>query len=133
MRLLAAENFPRASIEALRTAGHDVVSIADEASGSSDRLVLGVAKSSERVIITFDRDFGDLVYRQGQEGWPGIVLLRFVPHHPLEPAELLLAAIAEGAVLEGFFNVLTPSGLRQRRLPRATKAECDGAEDRLFD
>ena len=58
MRFLADENFPSAAVAALEKAGHDVVWIGAAAPGSSDLDVLAWAAREERVLLTFDKDFG---------------------------------------------------------------------------
>jgi predicted nuclease of predicted toxin-antitoxin system len=60
MRFLANENVPRTAIEALRAAGNDVVWIRVDAPGSSDPEVLARAAREERILLTFDKDFGEL-------------------------------------------------------------------------
>jgi len=62
LRFLADENIPIASVEALRGAGHDVVAVAEVAQGASDRAVLRIACDESRLLVTFDRDFGALVF-----------------------------------------------------------------------
>ena len=61
MQFLANENFPRASIRRLRAMGHDVASVLECAPGANDRQVLVKATSGKRVILTFDRDYGEMV------------------------------------------------------------------------
>ena len=65
MRLLANENFPLRAVEALRLAGEDVVWVRTESPGISDHDVLARAVSEDRVLITFDKDFGELAVRHG--------------------------------------------------------------------
>ena len=72
MRLLADENIPLPSVDALRAAGHDVVSMTQEAPGTPDLEVLRRAQAEQRLLLTFDRDFGELVYARG-EGAPHLV------------------------------------------------------------
>lgn len=118
LRLLADENLPLPSIQALRSAGHDVVSVAEEAAGTRDREILARAVSERRVLITFDRDFGELVFRSGESAYPGVILLRFRPSGPTDPADFLLALFAQAEIrLEGFFTVLDRDRVRQRPLP----------------
>lgn len=57
IRLLADENVPLASIRLLRTAGWDV---AEVVRGATDMAALALAAREQRVIVTFDRDFGRL-------------------------------------------------------------------------
>lgn len=58
-RFLADENVPRASILLLRQHGLDIRSIGEDAPGTPDARVLKEAHDEDRVLITFDRDFGE--------------------------------------------------------------------------
>ncbi|MBI2392261.1 MAG: DUF5615 family PIN-like protein [Deltaproteobacteria bacterium] len=60
MRLLANENFPRQAVEALRAAGHDVAWVVEGTPSVEDRSVLQQAVAEERVLVTLDKDFGEL-------------------------------------------------------------------------
>ena len=60
---LANENFPRPSILLLREQGHTILSIQELYPGWSDREVLQKASSENLVILTFDRDYGELIFR----------------------------------------------------------------------
>ena len=62
MRFLADENFPIDSVTFLRQSGHDVDSIQESAPALGDHDVLHRAVTSERILLTFDRDFGDLIF-----------------------------------------------------------------------
>ena len=62
MRLLANENIPLATVEALREAGEDVVSVTEDSPGATDEAVIRWARQEERVVVTFDRDYGELVF-----------------------------------------------------------------------
>ena len=63
MRILANENFPGDAIAALRLRGHDVAWVRTDAPGSSDWKVLERAQTEDRVLITFDKGFGELARR----------------------------------------------------------------------
>jgi len=82
MRLLANENLPAQTIAALQQAGHDVVWMRTEAPGSRDEDVLARAQSEERILITFDKDFGELAFRAHLPSATGIVLLRISAPSP---------------------------------------------------
>jgi hypothetical protein len=60
MRFLANENFPGAAVKALVAAGHDVVWVRIAAPGTTDPDVLAWAAREERILLTFDKDFGEL-------------------------------------------------------------------------
>lgn len=78
MRFLANENFPRAAVIALEAAGHDVAWVRMEAPGITDPEVLAWAGREERILLTFDKDFGELAGKSalpracgiGLLGWP---------------------------------------------------------------
>ena len=63
MLLLLDENVPIATVRALRAAGHDVYSATESSAGAPDELLLARADAERRLLITFDRDFGELAVR----------------------------------------------------------------------
>ena len=75
-RFLANENAPREAVLAARGAGFDVAWMVELQPGASDEIVLWLAQREDRVLITFDKDFDELVFRRGRAGSPGIILLR---------------------------------------------------------
>ena len=81
MRLLLDENLGARAAREVAAAGHDVASISTLAPSLNDRGVLELARTTERVLITFDSDFGDLVFRLGVPPPGGIVYLRM---HPID-------------------------------------------------
>lgn len=64
MRFLADENVSRLVIERLRHDGHDVMSIAETRPGTPDDDILNAADADARILITEDRDFGEMVIRR---------------------------------------------------------------------
>ncbi|MGH8001185.1 MAG: DUF5615 family PIN-like protein [Brasilonema sp.] len=76
MRFLANENFPGDAVEALRNQGHDVTWIRTDAPGITDPEVLNRAQSDERILLTFDKDFGELAFRSHLPATCGIILFR---------------------------------------------------------
>jgi predicted nuclease of predicted toxin-antitoxin system len=76
MRLCANENLPGDCVAALRQRGHNVLWIRESARGSTDDAVLSRAQAEARLLITFDKDFGELVFRRGKAASRGIVLFR---------------------------------------------------------
>ncbi|TCS69000.1 putative nuclease of predicted toxin-antitoxin system [Sulfuritortus calidifontis] len=120
MKLLANENIPLATIRRLRTQGHDVASIVEMAAGSTDEQVLRQAHDEDRVLFTFDRDYGELIYVRGLPCPSGLIYLRFIPSTPEEPAERLARLFAEMSDgLIGGFVVVDRDGYRRRPLPKA--------------
>ena len=118
MRFLADENFPLPSIRLLTTAGHDIVSVALETPGVPDEAVLDRAVREGRILLTFDRDYGSLLYERGSQPPEGIVYFRFTPASPEEPAEYLLTLLARlEPFLPGTLTVAERDRVRQRPLP----------------
>jgi len=116
--VLADENVPRASIITLRQAGMDVRSAAEAIAGATDAQVLELARSEGRLLLTFDRDFGELIYLHQHAAPPAVVYLRFVPASPEEPASILRSLLAHVEIdLQGRFTVVTRDQVRQRALP----------------
>jgi predicted nuclease of predicted toxin-antitoxin system len=79
----------------LSAAGHDVIVIALESPGISDETVLDRAVREGCILLTFDSDYGDLLYRKGLQPPEGVVYLRFIPTLPEEPAEYLLSLLEQ--------------------------------------
>lgn len=75
LKLLADENIAAPLVQALRTQGNDVTYVAEMSPGLTDDEVLSLAKREHRLLLTEDKDFGELVFRLKQEP-PGVVLLR---------------------------------------------------------
>ena len=96
----------------LRTLGHDVFSVYDEARGSMVEELLSRAVTEDRILITNDKDFGELVFR---ERWPhrGIVLLRLDDERAADKIAALERLLVHHAErLAGRFVVVTESAAR---------------------
>ncbi len=78
MNFVADESCAAPVIQALREAGHDVVAIAEVDKGATDEQVLAHALNEKRVLITEDRDFGELIYARGRSS-AGIIWYGFTP------------------------------------------------------
>lgn len=65
MRFLADENFPRPALEALRNAGWEILSVAEECPGIADEDVAALCSEGQRILLTFDKDFGELIFAAG--------------------------------------------------------------------
>ena len=86
LKLLASENFPLPAIQSLIDAGYDIFSVAKISPGINDRAILSLARESGRSLLTFDVDFGDLVFSHGVEPPAAILYFRL---HPVILDELL--------------------------------------------
>lgn len=119
MRFLADENFPGIAVTALREAGHDICWVRADAPGASDRSVLDRAAREKRVILTFDKDFGELVYRIGGVEASGVILFRFQSASPEELLQGILSILGSRTDWEGMFSVVDSNKLRMRPLRTA--------------
>ena len=119
MQFLANENFPVPSIRRLREAGYDIAAVIEDNRGCDDQTVMARAVSEKRIIITFDRDYGELIYRLGLSPPSGVVYLRYTPRTAVEPADQLIQLFqTEDIAFEGKFTVIKRDQIRQRPLPR---------------
>lgn len=117
MSFLADENFPRPAVAALRAAGIDVLWVAESNPGASDDAVLALAVSTQRTLLTFDKDFGELAYRRKLPAQCGIVLFRVTPQSPEEASALAVSALQSQKSWAGHFSVVTRQRIRMRPLP----------------
>lgn len=71
MNLVMDESVDRPIIERLQQEGHVVFSIADVSPSITDDEVLQQANDRSALLMTADKDFGELVFRQGRvhAGW----------------------------------------------------------------
>lgn len=116
MLFLADESCDAAVIRALRAAGHDVKAVAESWRGATDLAVLEAAFTEHRVLVTKDKDFGELVYT-GARAVP-VMLLRYPPAvRSRLPQAVLDVVRAFPDDLQRSFIVLTPAGPRVSRLP----------------
>ncbi|MDX2136121.1 MAG: DUF5615 family PIN-like protein [Saprospiraceae bacterium] len=116
MKFLANENFPVASFLILKGGGMDIKHIGISNPSISDEAVMQLAKSEDRVIITFDGDYGELVFKKGYPT-AGVIYLRIKEFMPEMPARIIKDLLAmEGIIWNGYFSVFDDGKLRQRKI-----------------
>ncbi|HZS64286.1 MAG TPA: DUF5615 family PIN-like protein [Xanthobacteraceae bacterium] len=116
MRWLVDECVDAGLVARLRRDGHDVLYMAEVAPAASDREVLARAHEESRLLLTEDKDFGDLVFRRGGQV-PGIVLLRIDPAmHALKSRRLDAAVARFGENLFGRYTIVEEARFRSRPL-----------------
>ena len=116
---LANENFPAPSVRYLRDRDYHVDAVAEGSGGLIDREVLALAVAERRWIITFDRDYGELIFARGLPAPPAVILFRMRSYRPDTPGRLLASLLEAGNDFEGYFVVVDETGLRKRPLPEA--------------
>lgn len=116
MRFLLDENLPKSLVGELRTLGHDVVWVKDAMGGEGDDALLAVAQADARVLITLDKDFGDLTFRDRLPALGGILLFRINVTSPDATIALMLRVILSRDDWPGHFSVATEDRVRMRPL-----------------
>jgi predicted nuclease of predicted toxin-antitoxin system len=105
-------------VEALRVMGHDVLYAVEALRGATDEALLARAFSEQRVLLTEDKDFGELVYRLNRPA-RGIVLMRFdVADRDKKIPRLRYLLDQEAEALPSAFVVLESNKVRIRPLSR---------------
>ena len=114
MNFLADENVDRQIADSLRLMGHNVEYVAEKDAGISDDEVLEMANEKTSLLLTADKDFGELVFRQ-RRITNGVVLIRLAGLSPSRKAEIVVSAIEKHeAELKDSFAVITPGSIRIR-------------------
>lgn len=114
VQFIVDESTGTAVVEYLRSAGHDVLAVAEAMPRADDQDILARAVSDRRIIITNDKDFGELVFRSGQ-AHHGVLLLRLHDESPTNRVRVVKVVFEQYADrLAGCFFVATESGVRIR-------------------
>lgn len=114
MKLLADEGVESQIVDALRSGGHDVEYVADLAPGIKDEEVLRRANEDERLLMTVDKDFGELVFRLRRAAL-GVILIRLAGLAPDEKAEIVSRSLEQhSAQIQGAFTVISLGLVRIR-------------------
>ena len=116
LALLCDENVPRLVVLRLREAGFDVGWIGELARGASDRDVLLLATTTNSVLVTFDKDFGELAARFPGLASAGVILLRVRNAAPAMLPDWVATQIAARSDWPGHFAVIEDDRLRMRRI-----------------
>lgn len=118
MRFLADESCDHRIVRALRAAGHDVRAVSDLSPRAADTEVIALAAREARLVLTEDRDFGQLVYAHGQPT-RGVIYLRYAIALQRQIARDIVNLVAQrGESLAGCFVVMQPGRVRISRAPR---------------
>ena len=116
MKLLANENFPYKSINYLKAKGYDIISIGMDNPSIKDSEVMTIAINEGRTILTFDRDYGELIFRHNYKPENGVIYLRLDEYEPEQPGHIIEEIITNKEIdLTRALTVVDKNGLRQRR------------------
>jgi predicted nuclease of predicted toxin-antitoxin system len=114
MNFLADESVNGPAVDRLREDGHDVLSVAEMEPSLPDETVLAMANQRDALLLTADKDFGELVFRQRRVS-AGVVLIRSAGLSPATKAMVVSTAIREHASeLQHAFAVMSPGMVRIR-------------------
>ncbi|MDQ2862214.1 MAG: DUF5615 family PIN-like protein [Bacteroidota bacterium] len=112
---LANENFPRPSIIILRINNINIKSIQEDSPGISDEEVIKISLKFGLIILTFDKDYGELIFRYSRNNPPPVVFFRDKGSDPLFAGELLLKILTSSQIsLLNAFTVIEEKNIRQR-------------------
>lgn len=116
MKILANENFPNLSVRYLREKGFDVLSIGENNPSILDAEVMSIAMNDERIIVTFDRDYGELIFKKNYKPQMGVIYLRFEEYSPIEPGLIVERLLRHSDIhIQRTLTVIDKYGIRQRK------------------
>lgn len=117
MRFLADENVSSTVIQELRAQGHDVLAVKETMPGANDAHILRRAQTETRLVLTHDKDFGELAYRARLPADAGVVLFRLTGDDPTANNWRVLSVLQDRNDWPGHFSVVTDDRVRIRALP----------------
>lgn len=123
MRFLLDVNVGSRIAQALTAAGHDVVRAALTNATAEDADLLEQAADGERILVTYDRDFGELVFARTGGQPPAIIYLRYRPRDVAEVVDRLMPLL-DFDLLKGHMTVI--DARRERRTPFPASSNDNG-------
>ena len=118
MRFLGDESCDFSVVKALRKAGYDVLCVSEISPRADDTDVIKRAVQQKRILLTEDKDFGQLVYAHGQKT-PGVVFLRFPTSARRDISKDIVDPVKQqGENLIGCFTTVQPGKIRITRKPK---------------
>jgi predicted nuclease of predicted toxin-antitoxin system len=105
-----------ASINLLKSKGFDVKSIGIDHPGVTDKEVMAIALSEERTILTYDSDYGELIFKHQFKPTSGVIFIRYQPSDPLETARVVEELTTNHKLIfENYLTVIDKNSIRQRK------------------
>ncbi len=118
MKFIVDESTGMGVVEFLRAIGHDVISVGETMARARDLDVLACASADERVLITNDKDFGELVFRSGRVH-SGVILLRLHDDRPESRIRVIKTLLKKhGNRMKGNFSVISENQIRIRHFSK---------------
>ncbi len=114
-KLLLDENIGKRVYLWLKEKGYDIVSIIEESPGIEDIKILKRALKENRIVVTLDRDFGRLIFKNSNKH-VGVLLLRLKEESAKNIFNTIVRVINQyGEKIKGKFTVVTESRVRIRQ------------------
>ena len=114
MKFLVDECAGASVVDCLRDAGHDVVAVAEVMPQADDEQILEHAVLETRILVTNDKDFGEMIYRSGR-AHRGVLLLRLQDERSENKVWVTKVVLARvGERLQNCYTVATESAIRVR-------------------
>jgi len=123
MRISVNENVSGTVIRELRDKGHDIFSAKESMAGSSDEAILARAQAEDRVVVTHDKDFGELAYRFGLPSSCGVVLVRLSGKNSETDNKHVVDVLESRDDWAGHFTVVEYGRLRMRPLRESRQSK----------
>ena len=116
LKFLVDESSGKKLASSLKEKGYDAEYIDKEFLGADDETILKIAIKEDRILITNDKDFGELIYKNKKHS-RGVILLRLNVNNPENRLNMILYVIERfGERLMGKFFVVSESGIRIRSI-----------------
>jgi predicted nuclease of predicted toxin-antitoxin system len=116
-KFLANENVPAEAVELARQGGIDLAWIKEITPGADDDRVLALSLTEDRVLVTLDKDFGEMAFHQGKQSSCVVILLRPRLRSPTHLAPFLVGVLNQTITWEGDLSVAREGRLRVVALP----------------
>jgi predicted nuclease of predicted toxin-antitoxin system len=114
VNFVADESVDGPIVARLRSDGHIVLYVAEYAAGMSDEEVLALANAQRSILLTSDKDFGELVFRQKRIA-AGVILIRLAGESTRRKTDLVSQTLRDRSQeLLGTFTVISARSIRIR-------------------
>jgi predicted nuclease of predicted toxin-antitoxin system len=118
VQFLADESCDLRIVKALRSAGHDVLAVSEISPRIEDSVVIDLAVKQRRIVLTEDKDFGQLVFAHGQKTG-GVIFLRFpISARDQITKDLINLVNRQGEKLGGCFVTIQAGRIRISHIAR---------------
>lgn len=102
----------------LSTLGYNSLSATEKFLGSTDKVILKIAEAEKRIIITNDKDFGDLIFYH-QLNSHGVILLRLADESAQNKIRIIKILLEKySSRLKGNFVVVSENNIRIRKISK---------------